>query len=156
MWLLYINVWDSCVVTFQGEPPHSTTWSEDFLEIESIEENRLVRIFVLGQGDVQKSRETVGDAETFLVGSANCSLLGYCLTTRFQKVYHLSSIIKVLCKTSTGLIWIKEERWTGFSKWWQGCSEGFPEGKSQGTSRGTALPAQGKLCPSQLFYSNFL
>ena len=40
-----------------------------------------------------------------------------------------------------GLIQVKEEGWTGFSKGWQGSSEGFPEGEAQGKSQGAALPA---------------
>ena len=28
------------------------------------------------------------------------------------------------------LIQVKEEGWTGFFEGWQGCSEGFPEGKA--------------------------
>ena len=47
-----------------------------------------------------------------------------------------------------GLIQVKEEGWTGFSKGWQGCSEGLPEGKAQAKSRGAALQARGKPCPS--------
>ena len=31
-----------------------------------------------------------------------------------------------------GLIQVKEEGWTGFSKGWQGCSEGFAEGLCRG------------------------
>ena len=31
----------------------------------------------------------------------------------------------------TGLIQVKEERWTGFSEGWQGCSEGFPKGNPE-------------------------
>ena len=42
----------------------------------------------------------------------------------------------------------------GFSKGWQGCSEGFPEGEAQGKSRGAALPARGKPRPSRLFYAD--
>ena len=30
-------------------------------------------------------------------------------------------------KTTVGLIHVKEEGWTGFSKEWQGCSDGFTE-----------------------------
>ena len=51
-----------------------------------------------------------------------------------------------------GLIQVKEEGWTGFSEGWKGCSEGFSEGKAQGKSQGAALLAQGKPCPSRLFY----
>ena len=43
----------------------------------------------------------------------------------------------------------------GFSKGWQDCSEGFPEGEVRGKSGKAALPAQGKACPSQLFYLDF-
>ena len=57
-------------------------------------------------------------------------------------------------KLCIGLIWIKEEGRTGFSKGWKGCSEGFPEGEARGISPGAALPAQGKPCPSRLFYSD--
>ena len=53
-----------------------------------------------------------------------------------------------------GLIRVKEEGWTGFSKGWQGCSEGFSEGEARGKSRGAALPARGKPHPSRLFYSD--
>ena len=53
-----------------------------------------------------------------------------------------------------GLIQVKEEGWTGFSKGWQGCSEGFSEGKVDGKSRGAALLAQGKTRPCQLFYGD--
>ena len=35
-----------------------------------------------------------------------------------------------------GLIQVKEEGWTRFSEGWQGCSEGFPEGKARGNSLG--------------------
>ena len=56
--------------------------------------------------------------------------------------------------TDIGLIRVKEEDWTGFSKGWQGCSKGFPEGKARGKSREVALPAQGKPHPSRLFYSD--
>ena len=52
----------------------------------------------------------------------------------------------------TGLIQVKGEGWTGFSKSWKGCSEGFPEGEAQGKSRGAALPALGKPRPFRLFY----
>ena len=52
----------------------------------------------------------------------------------------------------TGLIQVKEEGWTGFSKGWQRCSEGFPKGKVWGKSWGAALPAQRKPRPSPLFY----
>ena len=44
---------------------------------------------------------------------------------------------------------MKEEGRTRFSKGWQGCSEGFPEGKAQGKSRGAALPTRGKPRPSR-------
>ena len=57
-----------------------------------------------------------------------------------------------LCSQQLGLIQVKEEGWTGFSKGWQGCSEGFPEGKAQGKSWGAALLAQGKPRPSWHFY----
>ena len=57
-------------------------------------------------------------------------------------------------KANNGLIQVKEEGWTGFSEGWQGCSEGFSEGKARGKSRGAALPARGKPRPSRLFYSN--
>ena len=53
-----------------------------------------------------------------------------------------------------GLIQVKEGGWTVFSKGWQGCSKGFPEGEAQVKSRGVALPARGKHRPSQLFYSD--
>ena len=33
-----------------------------------------------------------------------------------------------------GLFCVKEEGWTGFSKGWQGCSEGFPKGEARGKS----------------------
>ena len=56
--------------------------------------------------------------------------------------------------TSIGLIRVKEEGWTGFSKSWQGCSEGFPEGKAQGKFHAAALLARGKPRPSRLFYSD--
>ena len=37
---------------------------------------------------------------------------------------------------------------TGFSKGWQGCSEGFPEGKAQGKSRGAACqPKENPVLP---------
>ena len=51
-----------------------------------------------------------------------------------------------------GLIQVKEEGWTGFSVGWQGCSGGFPKGKTRGKSQGAALPGQGKPRPSRLFY----
>ena len=35
-----------------------------------------------------------------------------------------------------GLIQVKKEVWTGFSKGWQGWSEGFPKGEARGKSRG--------------------
>ena len=47
-----------------------------------------------------------------------------------------------------GLIQVKEERWTGISKGWQGYSEAFPEGEARGKLRGAALPARGKPRPS--------
>ena len=36
-----------------------------------------------------------------------------------------------------GLIQVREEGWTGFSKGWQGCSEGFPKGEAGGKSQGS-------------------
>ena len=36
---------------------------------------------------------------------------------------------------SIGLIRVKEEGWTGFSKNWQGSSEGFPETKPEGNPK---------------------
>ena len=53
-----------------------------------------------------------------------------------------------------GLIRVKEEGRTGFSKSWQGCSEGFPEGEGWGKSLGAALPAQGNPHPFWLVYSD--
>ena len=38
------------------------------------------------------------------------------------------------CK-DIGLFWVKDEEWTGFSEGWQGCSEGFPEGKAEGNPK---------------------
>ena len=35
---------------------------------------------------------------------------------------------------SIGLIQVKEEGWTGFSKGRQGCSKGFSEGKARGNA----------------------
>ena len=48
----------------------------------------------------------------------------------------------------------KEEGRTRFSKSWQGCSEGFPEGKARGKSWGASLPAWGKPCSPWLFLSD--
>ena len=42
-------------------------------------------------------------------------------------------------KAWNGLIQVEEEGWTGFSKGWQGCSEGFAEGEAWGKSRGAAV-----------------
>ena len=42
-----------------------------------------------------------------------------------------------------GLIQVKEADGRGVSKGWQGCSEGFPEGKARAISRGAALLARG-------------
>ena len=61
--------------------------------------------------------------------------------------------------TSQNGVLLKEEGRTGFSKGWQGSSEGFPEGGAQGKSRGAALPAQGKPVLSDYFtqiYIQFL
>ena len=42
------------------------------------------------------------------------------------------------CETGSGitigLFQVKEDGWTWFSKGWQGCSEGFPEGEARGKS----------------------
>ena len=49
----------------------------------------------------------------------------------FQAIF-LLIILTVVNKT--GLIQVKKEGQTGFSKGWQGCSEGFPGGEARGKS----------------------
>ena len=59
--------------------------------------------------------------------------------------------------TGVLLIWVnpsKSGERTGFSKGWQGCSKGFPKGKTIVKPWGGALPAQGKFRPFQFFYSD--
>ena len=58
----------------------------------------------------------------------------------------------VLC----GSDWVNLNKRGGnarFSKGWQGCSEGFLEGKAQGKLHAAALLVRGKTRPSRLFYS---
>ena len=49
----------------------------------------------------------------------------------------LGKVSKIVNEDATkliyiGLIQVKKEGWTGFSKGWLGCSGGFPEGEARG------------------------
>ena len=94
--------------------------------------------------------------------SYSCSLVVLiCISSSWKwwPIYYRVSMVSTLEDTRfffvhpyIGIIQVKEEGWTGFSGGWQGCSEGFPEGKARRKSQGAALPARGKTCPSRLFY----
>ena len=57
-------------------------------------------------------------------------------------------------KLNNGLSHVVNPCTRGGMDGWQGCSEGFPEGKARGKSQEAALPARGETRPSQLFYSD--
>ena len=69
----------------------------------------------------------------------------FCLKVEFHRGESATNGVTLLAlslvRVYIGLIQVKEEGWTQFSKGWQGCSEGFPEGEAQGKSQRAALPA---------------
>ena len=96
-----------------------------------------------------------GSTGTLSWHESECRANNYCLRKNLLGHYRqMLSYRSVLGKEVIGLIWVKEEGRTGFSKGLQGCSKGFHEGEARGKSWGAALPAQGKPCPSRLFYSD--
>ena len=50
------------------------------------------------------------------------------------------------------MIQVKEKGRTGFSKGWQGCPEGFPEGEAKENIEEQPCQPKEKPCPTRLFF----
>ena len=63
-------------------------------------------------------------------GDSCCQKVPQRFSGSIQGAWESAPVFAECCHYLNGLIQVKEEGWERFSKGWQGCSEGFPEGKA--------------------------